>query len=47
MSNNPLSIIDLMETEYDVSIDGDDESSGKRCLNELFEIDGDNKVNIE
>jgi hypothetical protein len=43
MSNNPLSIIDLIETKYDV--DGDD--SGKRCFNELFEIDGDNKVNIE
>ena len=28
MSNNPLSIIDLMEREYDVSIEGDD-SAGK------------------
>ena len=46
MSNNPLSVIDLMETKYDVTIEGD-ESSGKRCFNELFEIDGDNKINIE
>ena len=38
MSNNPLSIIDLMETKYDVNIEGD-ESSGKRCFNELFEND--------
>jgi hypothetical protein len=46
MSNNPLSIIDLMEIKYNGSIDGDD-SGGKRCFNGLFEIDGDNKVNIE
>ena len=46
MSNNPLSIIELMEKEYDISIEGDD-SSGKRCFNNLFEIEGDNTVNIE
>ena len=46
MSNNPLSIIDLMEKEYDVSIEGDI-SAGKRCFNELFEIEGDNSINIE
>ena len=46
MSNNPLSIIDLMEREYDVSIEGDD-SAGKRCFNNLFEIEGDNSVNID
>ena len=46
MSNNPLSIIDFMETEYDVSVEGGD-SGGKRCFNELFEINEDNKVNIE
>lgn len=46
MSNNPLSIIDLIEKEYDVSIEGDD-ASAKRCFNGLFEIDGDNNVNIE
>ena len=45
MSHNPLSIIDLMETKYDVSVEGD-ETSGKRCFNELFEIDGDNNINI-
>ena len=46
MSSNPLSIIELMEKEYDISIEGDD-SSGKRCFNNLFEIEGDNTVNIE
>lgn len=46
MSNNPLSIIDLMEKEYDVNIQGDD-SAGKRCFNNLFEIEGDNSVNID
>ena len=46
MSNNPLSIIDLMEKEYDVNIEGDD-SAGKRCFNNLFEIEGDNSVNID
>jgi hypothetical protein len=46
MSNNPLSIIDLMEREYDVNIEGDD-SAGKRCFNNLFEIEGDNSVNID
>ena len=46
MSNNPLSIIDLMEREYDVNIQGDD-SAGKRCFNNLFEIEGDNSVNID
>lgn len=46
MSSNPLSIIELMEKEYDVTIKGDD-SAGKRCFNGLFEIEGDNKVNIE
>jgi len=46
MSNNPLSIIELMETEYDVNIEGDD-SAGKRCFNNLFEIEGDNSVNID
>lgn len=46
MSNNPLSIIELMEREYDVSIEGN-ESSGKRCFDELFEIEGDNEVNID
>lgn len=46
MSNNPLSIIDLMEREYDVNIEGDD-SAGKRCFNNLFEIEGDNIVNID
>jgi hypothetical protein len=48
MSNNPLSIIDLMETEYDVAIEeGGDISAGKRCFNELFEIESDNTINIE
>lgn len=46
MSNNPLSIIDLMEREYDVNIEGDD-SAGKRCFNNLFEIEGDNNVNVD
>ena len=46
MSSNPLSIIELMEKEYDVTIKGDD-SAGKRCFNGLFEIEDDNKVNIE
>ena len=46
MSNNPLSIIDLMEREYNVNIQGDD-SAGKRCFNNLFEIEGDNSVNID
>ena len=46
MSNNPLSIIDLMEREYDVNIEGDD-SAGNRCFNNLFEIEGDNSVNID
>lgn len=46
MSSNPLSIIELMEKEYDISIEGDD-SSGKRCFNNLFEIEGDNTVNVE
>ena len=46
MSNNPLSIIDLMEREYDVNIEGND-SAGKRCFNNLFEIEGDNNVNID
>lgn len=46
MSNNPLSIIDLMERKYDVNIEGDD-SAGKRCFNNLFEIEGDNSVNID
>ena len=31
MSNNPLSIIDLMEREYDVNIEGDD-SAGKEMF---------------
>ena len=46
MSNNPLSVIDLMEQEYDVAVD-DETTSGKRCFNELFEIEGDNNINIE
>lgn len=46
MSNNPLSIIELMEKEYNISIKGDN-SSEKRCFNELFKIDSDDKVNIE
>lgn len=46
MSNNPLSIIDLMEKEYNVNVEGVN-SSGKRCFNNLFEIDGDNSTNIE
>ena len=46
MSNNPLSIIELMEKEYDISIEGLD-SAGKRRFNGLFEIESDNKVNIE
>ena len=31
MSSNPLSIIELMEKEYDISIEGDD-SSGKKMF---------------
>ena len=48
MSTNPLSIIELMEKEYDISKpEGDSTSGGERCFNDLFMIDQDNNVNIQ
>tara|TARA_Y100001970_G_C14174571_1_gene826204 strand:- start:641 stop:1357 length:717 start_codon:yes stop_codon:yes gene_type:complete len=48
MSTNPLSIIELMEKEYDISKpEGDSTSGGERCFNDLFMIDQDNNVNID
>ena len=44
MSNNPLSIIDLMEREYDVNIEGDDSILN---VSIVFEIEGNNSVNID